>query len=963
MPGPLVARARAAGHERLALTDVNALYGATAFWKSATEAGVEPIVGAELSDGRHAAVALVADDTGYANLCRLITRRHCEQPGASLAADLADMSRGLHVIVESPALAAGLLRSGHTADGLWLGVDPGCQGRATRRHLADCAAEFDLPLVATGKAMFLDQDDRRTVRLLTAIRLGTTFDRVTDAQLPHPGAWLRGAGQLAQELADWPEAAANNRRLAEICAAYRFLPRAPVFPSYPLDGSSGPEAELHRLCRRGLSWRYGTRPPPGAEPRLARELDLIARMGFAGYFLVVWDIVRYARDLGVPVAGRGSGASSLAAYLLGITNVCPLTYDIPFERFLNEQRRDFPDLDVDFCWRIRDDVIDYVFKRWGADHTAMVSAHGTFQRRSAVRETARAMGFSEEQISRAELAPNDSDVRLGRVAELSERIHGLPNVISVHPGGVVISPGPIECHAPIQTAAKGVRIVQYDKRGVRDVGLVKIDLLGNRSLSTLRAATDLITRDTGRRVHVERLSDGDPATVAMLQSGDTVGCNQIESPAMRHLLRALRPSGVGDIMKALALVRPGAAGLGMKDAFIRRMRGLEPVPRRYAPVDRILAGTFGVMLYEDDVMSVIAAMLAASPGRADRFRKDIQNCHSDDQRIELSLRFLDGCDRNGLDRQYAKDMWAQMAKFNAYSFCRAHAGSYAMLAYALAWLKCHYPLPFWTAALNNNQSMYHRRLYVEQAKRGGATFRLPDVNRSQAEFDLQDGAIRAGLACIASLGPAAIETILHERRRGGDFEHLSDFVFRARVPRAETRALVLCGAMDFTAQTRPALMLELDLALASPSLAGGGLIAPRPSVPDAVEDFTPIRKYSDERHLLGFSVGRHIMTIWRDELALPVDADSRTLPQRIGQRVSIAGALEARRDTTTQSGRRLMFLTLDDEFGLFEVSVLPDRCDTCRGLADYGPYVITGRVEQKYGTVTINAERIALGNN
>jgi len=961
MPEGLVARARAGGHKRLALTDVNGLYGATTFWKEAAAGDIEPIIGAELRDGDRAAVALVADDAGYANLCRLVTRRHRDDARGTLVADLAEMSRGLHIIVEDAALAAALVRDGHAAERLWLGVDPGSQSRSTLRRLSDCADRFALPMVATGKAMFLEAGDLETVRLLTAIRLGSTFDGVTAAQLPARGACLRGAGQLSRELADWPRAADNNRRLAETCAAWRFLPRKPVFPSYPCPKGRSPEAELRLLCRQGLSWRYGPRPPLGAEPRLARELALIARLGFAGYFLVVWDIVRYARDLGVPVAGRGSGASSLAAYLLGITNVCPLTYAIPFERFLNEQRRDFPDLDVDFCWRIRDDVIDYVFRRWGAGRAAMVCMHSTFQRRSAVRETAKALGFAEEQISRAEVACNDEAARLGRVDELSRRIHGLPYAISVHPGGVVISPGAIDRHAPVQTAPKGVPVVQYDKRGVKAVGLVKIDLLGNRSLSTIRAAADLVSRDTGRRLHVERLADGDPGAVALLRSADTVGCNQVESPAMRHLLRALRPSGVGDLMKALAMVRPGAAGGGMKETFVRRMRGLEPVPAGYGPVDRILGDTFGVMLYEDDVMSVIGTMLATGPAEADRFRKAVQNCRDDAERLDLSRRFLDGCARNGLDRDYAKHMWVQMAKFNAYSFCRAHAGSYAMLAYVLAWLKCHYPVPFWTAALNNNQSMYHPRVYIEQAKRTGVRFALPDVNRSAAEFDVQDGAIRVGLGCISGLGPAGVEAILAERRRRGPFAHLSDFVFRTRPARAQTRALILCGAMDFTARTRPGMMLEMDLALAAAGpQGGGGLIAPQPDVPDVIGDFTPIRKTNDQRRILGFSVGSHVMSMWRRGLAGHVDADSRQLAERVGRRVRIAGVLEARRTTRTQKGRRMMFLTLDDEFGLFEASVLPDACGACGRLGSYGPYIITGRVEEKYGTVTLTAENVAL---
>jgi len=654
---------------------------------------------------------------------------------------------------------------------------------------------------------------------------------------------------------------------------------------------------------------------------------MIDRKGFSEYFLVVWDIVRYARARGAPVAGRGSGASSLVAYLLGITNVCPLAFDIPFERFLNERREDFPDLDIDFCWRIRDDVIDYVFRRWGARRVAMVSMHATFQPRSALRETAKAFGYSEAQISRMDAACDDDQPRLQRVRKLAERLLGLLHNISVHPGGVVISPGPIDRIAPLQPAAKGVNITQYDKRGVEDIGLVKLDLLGNRSLSTIHAACELIRR-SGVRVEVDAIAHDDGPTIRMLQRADTVGCNQIESPAMRHLLRGLQPAGPRDLMKALALIRPGAAGTGAKDTFIRRMRGLEAAEAGFGPADRVLADSCGMMLYEDDVMFAAAAVLGTSAAEGDSFRRAVQKCHNDERRLELSKRFLAGCRANGVEPAYARSLWVQMAKFNAYSFCRAHAASYAALAYALAWLKCHHPREFWTAALNNNQSMYQPRVYIEQARRASIALLLPDVNRSGAEFDIDRGAIRVGLSRVAGLGPAAVAAVL-DARADGPFENLTDFVFRTTLAREEIRSLILCGAMDFTGRNRPQLIMELELALAArprkkagPLLAGAAR-APAIAVTETLADYSPSRKYNDERRLMGFSVREHLMARYRPLLAGRVNADSRTLDRCTGRQVRIAGFVEAVRTTSTRNGRTMMFLTLDDEWGLFEATFFP----------------------------------------
>jgi len=962
----LVRRAAEIGHRRLALTDTNNLYGATRFHRLATEAGLHPILGAEIRDRRSTLVALVADETGYENLCRILTRAHAREGFDLLASDdLAERCEGLYLLAEDASFAAELLSAGVDRSRVYLGVDPGAQSPELLRSVAGGARRLSVPLVALGKALFGEPGEYDLARLLAAMRCGATYDSLTAEELPSPGAVLRSARQLARRLADFPDAIRNNRRLAEECSTFRLLPRRAVFPSFDrLDGLE-PRAYLRRLCREGIRRRYG-RPSAAIERRLEKELAMIARRGFSEYFLVVWDIVQYARRRGAALAGRGSGASSLVAYLLGITNVCPLRFDLPFERFLNARRSDFPDLDIDFCWRIRDDVIDYAIRRWGPAQTAMVSTHNTFQARSAFRETAKAFGMSDEQISRLDAADADGDPRLGRIGRLSKRILGLLRNLSVHPGGIVIAPRGIDRYVPVQPAPKGVMITQYDKDGVEDVGLVKLDLLGNRGLSTIRCTCDLIARHEGHTVDVESLPAGDPATLATLRTADTVGCNQIESPAMRHLLRAMQPEDAGGVMKALALIRPGAATIGMKETFIRRHRGLEPVPAAPKPVEAILRGTHGVMLYEDDVMLVAAAMLGSDLAEADRFRKAVQKCRSDEARLALSREFLARCRANGIDEPYAKSMWVQMAKFNSYSFCRAHAASYAVLAYASAYLKTHYPLEFWTACLNNNQSMYAPRVYVEQAKRTGVRFLLPDVNRSAAEFSIDADdrgggrAIRIGLNRLHGLGPAGIEAILDARRRR-PFQGLTDLLARTPLGRDEARALIQCGALDSTGRNRPALMMELNLFFSlrpHRPASRQTLLAMRPTLPAHLPDYSPTRKYAEERKVLGVSVGEHIMALYRPGLARRVDTLSGELPARVGRNVRIAGVLEAQRTARTQTGRTMTFLTLEDEQGLFEATVFPRTYAAVGVLDRYGPYVVAGRVQEQYGSVTVTAERV-----
>jgi DNA polymerase-3 subunit alpha/error-prone DNA polymerase len=687
--------------------------------------------------------------------------------------------------------------------------------------------------------------------------------------------------------------------------------------------------ELRALCEKGIAWRYAA-SPAGLRERLQHELRIITKLGFTDYFLVVHDIVRLSRKRGVPVAGRGSGASSLVAYLLGITNVCPLTFGIPFERFLHEQREDPPDLDIDFCWRIRDDIINEVFRRYGEHRVAMVSTHIHLQRRSAFRETAKAHGLSDVQISKFQRSgrfPGHPEF-LDRIRADAESITGFPRHLSVHPGGIVIVPDRIDHHVPTEPAEKGVIVTQYDKDGVEEAGLIKIDLLGNHALSTIHEAVRIL----GNGLDVERLPDNDPATIRVLRSGGTLGCNQLESPAMRSLLRMMRPNSTHDVMKALALIRPGAANLGMKERFIRRARGLEPP-------GPLLPDTYGVMIYEDDVMLVASRLAGLTLPQADRFRRRIGKRSSDEELAALSRAFLARCN----DRATAADYWTQMAKFNQYSFCRAHAASYAVLAWASAFLKAHHPLAHWVAAINNNQGLYERRVYVEQAKREGIPIRLPCVNRSEADFTAEDGAIRVGLGQLHGISEREIESILTQR----PFADLGDFLSRVDIRKPAAKNLILCGAFDFTGLSRPSLVLQLH--------APG---KPAPPIPDFIEQ----QKFEYEFDLLNLSARKHILSYlhrgYRD------DVRSIDLPKLLGKRVRITGILATLRIHSTRNSEPMEFLTLEDEKGIFEVTVFPNVLRRAgRRVGSLGPYTVEGKVESNYDALTLSASRLTVREN
>ncbi len=750
--------------------------------------------------------------------------------------------------------------------------------------------------------LFATPEGFRVHRLLSAIRQNTLVAHVEG--LGSPEAYLR------------PETDPEAERIAEACA-WEFLPAPRVFPR----GQGGME-RLRALCTKGLAWRYPSNPP---RERLERELAVIGKLGYADYFLVVRDIVRHSRERGVPVAGRGSGASSVVAYVLGITNVCPVEYNLPFERFLHEGRTDYPDLDVDFCWRIRDGVLAYVFDRFR--DAAMVSTHITFQERSAFREAARAFGYSDEQVSlmqRGRAEPPD----LPKIRAAARAILGFPRHLSVHCGGVVLHPDGV---APLQRAEKGVPVTQYDKRSVEEAGLVKIDLLGNRALSAIRETVEIVERTTGIRVDPERLL-ADEATARILREGRTLGCNQLESPGMRALLRMMRPADVKGLMQALALIRPGAASLGMKERFIRRARGLEP-----SPPDPLLADTHGIMLYEDDAMLVASALAGVPLAEGDRFRRRVQRLRTDAERLSVSREFLGLCAENGTSLELAKDLWIQMAKFSRFSFCRAHAASYAALAWASAWLAAHHPAARWVAALNNNQGLYDARVYIEQAKREGIRVRLPCVRRSGEEFSEEDGAIRVGLGRIFGLERREMEAILEAR----PFASLEDFLARVKVSWPSMRNLVLSGAFDWTGTPRPRVLMA--------ARARGRTVPPVP-------DFTEEEKFAHEFSVLGLSARRHILSYH----AGPREVDSRRLPDFVKRRIRLVGIMATARITETLRLEPMEFLTLEDEHGLFEAVLFPAAFRRfSRLVGTLGPYLVEGRVEDRYGALTLSADRIA----
>lgn len=1022
-PTALIERAAALGYDALALTDTNNLYGAVAFSDAAHACGIRPLLGACLRHNRERCVALAADPNGYRNLCRILSRLHLGTGEPfSLAELLTSWPDGLHVLADDPALAERLRDA--FGSRLWLEVIRPPRSPKHEQELLAFARRSGLRLVASTAVHLATPDEYPTFRLVAAVRQTTLLERIPRRLTVGPEHHLVDLTTLRARFRDLPEALRSADALAEQLRS-DVLPRDLILPRPKLRPGLEEERYLRRLCERGLR-RRDLGGSLGARQRLREELALIEAAEMAGYFLVVRDIARHARRRGHSMALRGSAGNSLVCYLLGITDVNPLRFGLSLERFLHPGRRDLPDIDLDFDWKVRDEVIAYARRRFGERTTAQISSHLFLQPRSAFREAAKAHGLSDEQIGtlidslserveRLVLSPSplggegepgavahraprtrNGDVAPHRFAFASpdsqmvppppaprsfpleaerwprlladaRRLLGRPHHLSIHPGGIVITPRPIDEYVPLQRAPKGVTITQYDKDAVERIGLVKIDLLGNRALATVDEARRWL------RVlpPVAPPADEEAVVLDMLRRGDTLGVNQLESPAVRHLLVQMQPRGLEDVVQALALIRPGAASLGSKETFLRRRRGLEPVRPLHPLLEPLLRDTEGVMLYEDDALKAIQALTGLDTAAADRFRKRVSKHSTAAEARRLADEFLAACAHRGVARAVAEEVWVQLAKFNQYSFCKSHAVSYGLIAWQAAALKARHPLAFWTAALNNNQGMYPRRVYIEALKRAGLVVELPCVNRSEDTFAIDNDCIRTGLGAIASLDEATREAILSERRRNGPFTDLADFRRRvAPTPEALT-LLIRCGALDFTGRPRAALFLEVDLTLKSEvkrtkdegHQAQGDLpfdLGPLsfvlPGEPSWVPRDDAERRRRDEWELLGFVVGEPMMAMFRSRLPRGL-VSSREVPKYVGRRVRVAGLVAAARQTTTLDGRPMQFITLEDEHGLVEVTLFPGACPLIPYLT-LGPYLVAGTVEDHHGVASVAATRV-----
>jgi len=976
-PAVICRAARRMGYERLALTDTDGLYGLWQFLRACREEGLTPIVGAEITDpGTDSrAVCLVKDAGGYANLCRLITRRH-RAPDFALATEIPRWADGLLVL----ASRADLLAAWHHA-GVSTAAALSGHSASPLHPVAQTARRLRIPLVAVPDSFFLTPEAYPVHRLLRAIAGNTTLSRLSPNGTAPETAWLAPPEAYRRRFHHCPSAVANTHILANQLT-FTGPDFGWVMPPWENGRGRSAEACLRRAAYAGARRRYGGELGESVVERLEHELTVIAGMHFSSYFLVVQAIVSQSPR----TCGRGSAAASLVAYCLGITNVCPVKHNLYFGRFLNPGRTDPPDIDVDFAWDERDAVIDKVLQRF-TGRAAMVASHILFQPRMALRETAKVFGMPEAEIGkitrrlpwfwhrgeldagllenlrqRPETRHLDFVHPWPQIMSLAQRIIGIPRHLSVHPGGVVITPGPIDSHVPVETAPKGIPVIQWDKDGAEDAGLVKIDLLGNRSLGVIRDALANM-RANGIALDENRWEpEDDPATRKAVAQGRTMGCFYIESPAMRLLHQKAARGDFEHLVIHSSIIRPAANEYIQE--YLRRLHG-----GRWDPIHPLLADvldeTFGIMVYQEDVSRAATAMAGFSDTEADGLRKIISKKDRRRQLEDYRERFLAGASARGVSPEQAGAVWQMMMSFSGYSFCKPHSASYARVSFQAAFLKTHYPAEFMAGVISNQGGFYSTCAYVSEARRMGLTVDPPDVTASRIRWTGHARRLQVGLMAVGGLGRTTIQTIV-ERRQAARFTEMIDFLERVRPDADEARALIRCGALDrldrcgsrtrllwtlarWQAERRQ-LPRQMDLFGSRPASGAG---APPPVFPPTDTTARLRRQFA----VLGFLCDRHPITLFADAIRPLGAVKAEQIPKLLGRRVRLAGWLVTDKVVHTRHGDPMEFLTFEDETGVVETTFFPEPYRRfCHLLDRNRPYLLEGKVEANWGVATLTVD-------
>lgn len=1045
--GDLLNRAKDLGMPAVAITDHGTMFGAVNFYAAAMEMGIKPIIGCEVyvapgdiddekaheskkaKSGFHL-VLLAKNQRGYKNLLKLVSLGCLEgfyyKPRVSkyllnkysegLIALSACLAGEVPRVLMNEGLDAGVEMARTYADifpgNFYLELQSNGIGKQERLNdlLIQCAERTDLPLVATNDCHYLTADDYEAHDLLLCIQTQTTVDSEKRFRMETRELYFKTQEEMERAFAHVPEAIANTQRIAEQCNLEIEMGNY-YFPVYELPEGVSLEEEFENLCRNGLQKRLDNLTYEVDEKkywdRLDYELGVIKEMGFPAYFLIVQDFINWAKDNRIPVGpGRGSAAGSIVAWSMKITNLDPLPYDLLFERFLNVERVSMPDIDVDFCERRRLEVVQYCARKYGHDHVAQITTHGTMKAKAVIKDVGRAMGMTFGETDRiAKLIPDDpalmgkllgvdkakinvpnavkgvvelqqmvdADPKIAKLIDISTRLEGIARHASTHAAGVVISDKPMVEYLPLYKGKKGEIVTQYDMKKVEKVGLIKFDFLGLRTMTVIEDCLDII-RDQGKKApDLDTLALDDPETYSVFARGDTDGVFQVESSGMRKYLRMLRPNRFEDLVAMLALYRPGPLGMGMVEEFIKRKHGEVEVSYPHPSLEETLESTYGVMVYQEQVMATAMIVANYSLGEGDLLRRAMGKKIAEEM-AKHRQRFLEGARENKIDDKTANNIFDIMEKFAAYGFNKSHSAAYALISYYTAYLKAHFPVEFMAALMSTEMNNTEKIImYVNSCRDMDIKVNPPNINQGMARFSVRDGEILYAMAAIKNVGEEAINEIAAEREENGEFLNLFDFCQRVNLRRVTKRvmeSLIKAGAMDCFKCTRAGLIEDLEKAVSmgqkkakekesgmlnmldmlgsEDGEASGNAACLSPETSHA-EEYEDRVKLQLEKEVLGFFLTGHPLLAYRQEmqrLRTTTLEQCKDIPD--GTIVRVAVIIPSFKQHITKKGDPMAFCEAEDLTCTGEITMLPNTYEVARDLlGEDRALLVEGKVDKR----------------
>jgi DNA polymerase-3 subunit alpha len=1032
----LINKAKENNMPALALTDHGVMYGVIQFYKEAVAQGIKPIIGCEVylapnsrkdkSYGKKETpshlILLVKNKIGYQNLIQLVTKSFLEGFYYKPRIDkeiLKEYSEGLiglsaclqgeipRLILQNSFTEAQKLALNYQeifGEGnfyLELQNNTMPEQLKVNQELIELSKTLGIPLVATNDVHYINKEDSEAHDILLCIQTATNLDDPDRMKFSTNEFYFNTQEEMLQHFADVPEALENTLKIADECNLEIEFRNAHL-PDFNVPNNLTDQDYLKQLCYEGALNKF-KHVDAEVKERLDYELAVIEKMGFATYFLIVWDFVDFAKKHNIMVGpGRGSAAGSLIAYCLNITNINPLDYNLLFERFLNPERISMPDFDIDFSIEGRGEVIEYVSKKYGRDKVSQIITFGTMAARAVIRDVGRALGVPYSQVDKiAKMIPFEPNMTIekalqmepdlknrmeneptvGKMIEISSKLEGLSRHASTHAAGVVLSREPLTDFVPLQLTSEGEISTQYIAEDLEPLGLLKMDFLGLRTLSVIYNTLNIISKTKGETIDIDKVPLDDPKVYELLAKGECCGIFQLESSGMVDLVKRMEAESIEDITALLALFRPGPLGSGMIDDFINRKKGKVEIKYLHPKLEPILRDTYGVIVYQEQVMQIASQLAGYSLGQADILRKAMGKKIKEVMKKQQK-QFIEGSVKNGIDKKTAEEIYDLIAYFAGYGFNKSHSVSYAFLSYQTAYLKAHYPVEFMAALLTSIMQNTDKVVkYIKECQNMGLKILPPDINESLIDFTVvDDKTIRFGLAAVKNVGRVAVENIIKEREEGGSFSSLLDFCQRVDLRSMNRRvieSLIKCGAFDSLKTSRAQLLAVLDKSIQIAQdqqrekrngqaslfvIKNERLLDNFQGFPDmsTVQEFTRQELLTMEKETLGFYLTHHPLDDYHDRLAEITNTDSAHLEDFSDKsHVILGGVVTNIKKKTTKNGNAMAYFSLEDLFGTVEVVVFPKIFEECKEvLTNESIVIVEGRLDAMEVNIKLLAEAI-----